>query len=92
MADRDRPTPARLRHGSRARLRFAADWSRIQGQFVDDPTGAVIAANDVIKPSVRRKPVIPLGVSLGFLDRTFCQRLLQSLLTRKCAPGPKCLP
>jgi RNA polymerase sigma factor (sigma-70 family) len=25
MADRDRPTPAGLRHGSRARLRFAAD-------------------------------------------------------------------
>lgn len=37
------------------RLRFAADWSRIQGQFVDDPTGAVIAANELIKEVMRAR-------------------------------------
>ena len=37
------------------RLRFAADWSRIQGQFVDDPPGAVIAANELIKEVMRAR-------------------------------------
>lgn len=31
------------------RARFTAAWSRIQGQFVDDPSGGVIGANDLIK-------------------------------------------
>jgi hypothetical protein len=31
------------------RARFAASWSQLQAQFVDDPAAAVIGANEVIK-------------------------------------------
>jgi hypothetical protein len=31
------------------RARFASAWSQIQGQFIDDPAGAVMAANELIK-------------------------------------------
>lgn len=31
------------------RLRFAGEWSTIQARFVDDPSGAVTAANELIK-------------------------------------------
>jgi hypothetical protein len=37
------------------RVRFTAAWSRIQGQFVDDPSGAVIGANDLIKEVMRAR-------------------------------------
>ncbi len=37
------------------RARFASAWSRIQGQFVDDPSGAVLAANDLIKEVMRAR-------------------------------------
>jgi hypothetical protein len=30
------------------RVRFAADWSNLQTRFVDDPSGAVTAADDLI--------------------------------------------
>jgi hypothetical protein len=36
-----------LNDGDRAR--FASSWSRVQAQFVDDPTSSVIAANELIK-------------------------------------------
>jgi hypothetical protein len=40
----------RIRDLSEAdRARFSASWNTIQGQFVDDPAGAVVAANDLIK-------------------------------------------
>jgi hypothetical protein len=31
------------------RARFASTWSRIQAQFVDDPAGAAMSANELIK-------------------------------------------
>lgn len=31
------------------RVQFSADWRNVQAQFVDDPSGAVSAANDLIK-------------------------------------------
>ncbi len=37
------------------RARFASAWSRIQGQFVDDPSGAVLAANELIKEVMRAR-------------------------------------
>jgi hypothetical protein len=35
------------------RARFAATWERIQGQFVDDPQGTVVGANELIKEVMR---------------------------------------
>jgi hypothetical protein len=40
-----------LNEGDRAR--FAATWERIQGQFVDDPEGTVVGANELIKEVMR---------------------------------------
>ncbi len=37
------------------RARFEAGWSRIQGQFVDDPASAVIGANELIKEVMRAR-------------------------------------
>jgi len=37
------------------RVRFGSSWSSIQAQFVDDPTGAVIAANELIKEVMRAR-------------------------------------
>ena len=37
------------------RARFASTWSRIQGQFVDDPRGAVMGANELIKEVMRAR-------------------------------------
>jgi hypothetical protein len=37
------------------RARFASAWSQIQGQFVDDPSGAVVAANELIKEVMRAR-------------------------------------
>ena len=37
------------------RARFASTWSGIQGQFVDDPRGAVMGANELIKEVMRAR-------------------------------------
>jgi hypothetical protein len=37
------------------RARFASAWSGIQGQFVDDPSAAVVAANELIKEVMRAR-------------------------------------
>jgi hypothetical protein len=37
------------------RTRFASTWSGIQGQFVDDPAEAVLAANNLIKEVMRAR-------------------------------------
>jgi hypothetical protein len=37
------------------RARFAAAWDRIQGQFVDDPAGAAVGANQLIKEVMRAR-------------------------------------
>jgi hypothetical protein len=37
------------------RSRFASTWTRIQAQFVDDPVGAVVAANELIKEVMRAR-------------------------------------
>jgi hypothetical protein len=37
------------------RARFASVWSHIQSQFVDDPTGAVVGANELIKEVMRAR-------------------------------------
>jgi hypothetical protein len=37
------------------RARFASAWTRIQGQFVDDPSGAVVSANELIKEVMRAR-------------------------------------
>jgi hypothetical protein len=37
------------------RARFAASWTRIQAQFVDDPPAAVIGANELIKDVMRAR-------------------------------------
>jgi hypothetical protein len=37
------------------RVRFASSWNRIQQQFVDDPTGAVMGANELIKEVMRAR-------------------------------------
>jgi hypothetical protein len=37
------------------RARFGSSWSRIQGQFVDDPAAATVAANDLIKELMRAR-------------------------------------
>jgi hypothetical protein len=44
----------RIRDLSEAdRARFSASWNAIQGQFVDDPAGAVVGANELIKEVMR---------------------------------------
>jgi hypothetical protein len=35
------------------RLAYASSWSRIQGQFIDDPAAAVVRANELIKEVMR---------------------------------------
>jgi hypothetical protein len=42
-----------LREADRAR--FAADWQAIQARFVDDPSGAVAAADELIKAVMRAR-------------------------------------
>src|SRR6185437_15055817 len=37
------------------RARFAASWSGIQGQFIDDPAGAAVQANQLIKEVMRAR-------------------------------------
>jgi hypothetical protein len=37
------------------RTRFETAWGRIQAQFVDDPTGAVMNANELIKEVMRAR-------------------------------------
>jgi hypothetical protein len=37
------------------RARFESVWSHIQSQFVDDPTGAVVGANELIKEVMRAR-------------------------------------
>jgi hypothetical protein len=37
------------------RARFAATWDRIQQQFVDDPAGATVSANELIKEVMRAR-------------------------------------
>jgi hypothetical protein len=37
------------------RARFGSSWERTQAQFVDDPTGAVINANELIKEVMRAR-------------------------------------
>jgi hypothetical protein len=37
------------------RARFASTWSGIQAQFVDDPPGAVMGANELIKEVMRAR-------------------------------------
>ncbi len=37
------------------RMRFEAAWTRIQAQFVDDPTAAVTSANELIKEVMRAR-------------------------------------
>jgi hypothetical protein len=37
------------------RARFASTWSRIQSQFIDDPVGAAVDANDLIKDVMRAR-------------------------------------
>jgi hypothetical protein len=50
LAREKRMSKQRLRPLPEAdRLRFANDWSRVQARFVDDPSGAVHAADDLIK-------------------------------------------
>jgi hypothetical protein len=60
----ERELAARARRVERIRLhelneadraRFAASWSRIQAQFVDDPTAAVVGANELIKEVMRAR-------------------------------------
>jgi hypothetical protein len=41
--------------GEADRARFAASWSTIQGQFVDDPAGAAVHANQLIKEVMRAR-------------------------------------
>ncbi len=37
------------------RARFASSWGRIQSQFIDDPVGAAVDANDLIKEVMRAR-------------------------------------
>jgi len=37
------------------RARFTSTWSRVQLQFVDDPQGAVVGANELIKEVMRAR-------------------------------------
>ena len=37
------------------RSRFAASWSTVQAQFVDDPAGAAVNANELIKEVMRAR-------------------------------------
>jgi hypothetical protein len=46
------------------RVQFSADWRNVQARFVDDPSGAVQAANDLIKDVMRAR-----GYSVEHFDQ-----------------------
>jgi hypothetical protein len=52
--------------GAADRARFAAEWNRIQAQFVDDPVVAVTSANELINEVMRAR---------GYPTQSFEQRV-----------------